>query len=78
MTTQDCVANGIDVTALKQAGLDLTAEKPETVVAGDSPFAGKTVVLTGTLSRFTRDEAGEKTVVPAAVEEVPTTMGVCM
>ncbi len=41
------------ISALAQAGVNMTAEK---AVKGTS-FAGKTFVLTGTLERFTRDEA---------------------
>ncbi len=40
---------------LKQAGLRLTAEAPQAVPAG--PLSGMTVVLTGTLSRYSREEA---------------------
>ena len=40
---------------LKEAGVNMTAEKKEI----DQRFAGKTFVLTGALERFTRDEAGE-------------------
>ncbi|MHB9144811.1 MAG: NAD-dependent DNA ligase LigA [Symbiobacteriia bacterium] len=40
---------------LKQAGLRLTAESPQAVPAG--PLSGMTVVLTGTLSRYSREEA---------------------
>ena len=38
---------------LRQAGVDLTAPQPTTSVT-DSPFAGKTIVLTGTLANFDR------------------------
>ncbi len=41
---------------LRQAGLDFTGESSGT----DQRFLGKTFVLTGTLTRFTRDEATEK------------------
>lgn len=40
---------------LKAAGLNFKGER--TVEAGPQPYAGKTFVLTGTLSGFTRDEA---------------------
>jgi DNA ligase (NAD+) len=43
------------IDGLLDAGLKPTWEKKE--VAADSPFAGKTVVLTGELSSMTRDEA---------------------
>lgn len=41
---------------LKEAGLNMTAE----VTAKGDKFAGKTIVLTGTLTHFTRDEATAK------------------
>ena len=41
---------------LKSAGVDLTEPQPESVAAGDSPVAGKTIVITGTLERFGRSE----------------------
>ena len=41
---------------LRQAGLDFTGESS----GADQRFLGKTFVLTGTLTRFTRDEATEK------------------
>ena len=40
---------------LKAAGLNMTCKEEKL----DSRFAGMTFVLTGTLERFTRDEAGE-------------------
>lgn len=42
-----------------EAGVNLTYKglRPEAVAAIDSPFQGKTVVLTGKLQHFTRDEA---------------------
>ena len=49
------------VERLRERGLNLRAlphEKKKAVEPGDNPFAGKTVVLTGTLARRTRDEAG--------------------
>lgn len=42
---------------LAQSGINVTAEKKES--SGQSAFSGKTVVLTGTLSSLTRDEAKE-------------------
>lgn len=39
---------------LKAAGVDLTEEKIE--VAADSPFAGKTIVITGTLENYQRND----------------------
>ncbi|MDN5292861.1 MAG: ligase [Eubacteriales bacterium] len=41
---------------LRQAGVRMTEEE---TAAGDQPLAGKTFVLTGTLSSLTRREAGE-------------------
>jgi DNA ligase (NAD+) len=43
---------------LRQAGLEIEAPAP--AVTADSPIAGKTFVFTGTLERFTRDQASEK------------------
>jgi DNA ligase (NAD+) len=45
---------------LKDAGLQWTAESSELPDASASIFAGKTFVLTGSLSRMTRSEASEK------------------
>ncbi|MEM9347134.1 MAG: NAD-dependent DNA ligase LigA [Planctomycetota bacterium] len=42
------------IAELKAAGLKLTEEKIE--VAADSPFAGKTIVLTGTLENYQRND----------------------
>ena len=42
------------INELKAAGVDLTEEKIE--VAADSTFAGKTIVITGTLENFGRSE----------------------
>lgn len=36
---------------------EVTPEAAEQVAASDSPIAGKTVVFTGSLEKFTRDEA---------------------
>lgn len=51
-------------TALRDAGLDLTSHEyrapTDTPAAGDAPLAGKTIVITGTLERFTRDELQAK------------------
>jgi len=46
--------------ALKAAGVSLESSSSGGVGAEDSPFAGKTVVLTGSLERFTRDELAER------------------
>ncbi len=43
---------------LKQAGVNFESEKIE--VPQDSSISGKTFVLTGTLSKFSRDEASDK------------------
>jgi len=48
---------------LDAVGLDLTAKLPPVepvVVSSDSPFAGKTIVLTGTLENFDRKKLTEK------------------
>ncbi|MFC1537393.1 NAD-dependent DNA ligase LigA, partial [Gemmatimonadota bacterium] len=47
---------------LKAAGVELEEEisRPRPSVSADNPFHGKAFVLTGSLSRFTRSEAGEK------------------
>ncbi|MEO0474883.1 MAG: NAD-dependent DNA ligase LigA [Planctomycetota bacterium] len=42
------------IAELKSAGVDLTEEKIE--VAADSPFSGKTVVITGTLENYGRND----------------------
>lgn len=43
---------------LEEAGVRFEIDTPaKTVATADSPFAGKTVVLTGTLANYTRDEA---------------------
>jgi DNA ligase (NAD+) len=42
---------------LRAAGLRWTEGEPRARAAGSGPFAGKTVVLTGTLPRSSRDEA---------------------
>jgi DNA ligase (NAD+) len=48
--------------ALRAAGVDLTSREYQRKAAAsaDSPFAGKTIVLTGTLEHFTRPELTEK------------------
>jgi DNA ligase (NAD+) len=46
------------VRRLAAHGVNMT-EEPAPVVEGDGPFAGKTVVVTGTLSAWTRPEAQE-------------------
>lgn len=43
------------IAALKEAGVNMVQEKKETPAS--SPFAGKTVVLTGTLEKMSRSEA---------------------
>lgn len=43
---------------LRQAGVNFTYQRPLTIVSEDSPFAGKTFVLTGTLETLDRKEAG--------------------
>lgn len=50
------------IVRLKQAGLNMEYKGPKLVKAEeiDSFFAGKTVVLTGTLEQLTRDEAKEQ------------------
>jgi len=44
---------------LAAAGLKLTEDRVAKASAGDGPFAGKTVVVTGTLERFDRKQAEE-------------------
>ncbi len=43
---------------LESVGVDLTS--PRATVPGHSPVAGKTIVLTGTLEEFSRDEAADR------------------
>jgi len=45
---------------LKQAGVNMTYKGARTAEGVDSPFAGKTIVLTGTLAQMSRTEAEEK------------------
>jgi DNA ligase (NAD+) len=45
---------------LKKAGLKFSFVDAKTIFTGDNFFKGKTFVLTGTLSSFTREEAEEK------------------
>ena len=46
---------------LKAVGVDMTShEFGEQPAVADSPFAGKTIVLTGSLENFTRDELKDK------------------
>jgi len=45
---------------LKKAGLKFSFADVKTPIVTDNFFKGKTFVLTGTLSSFTREEAGEK------------------
>ena len=49
-------AGGATIGRLKGAGVDMTAE---TRARGPRPLEGKTVVITGTLERFSRTEAEE-------------------
>jgi DNA ligase (NAD+) len=41
---------------LKAAGVDMTAPKKPAAAAATGPLAGKTIVVTGTLERHTREE----------------------
>lgn len=43
---------------LESVGVDLTS--PRAAAVTDSPVAGKTIVLTGTLEKYTRDEASDR------------------
>ncbi|SDS57376.1 DNA ligase (NAD+) [Paenibacillaceae bacterium GAS479] len=46
---------------MRERGVKAEADRPRQAAAvTDSPFSGKTVVLTGTLSTMTRDEAGRR------------------
>jgi DNA ligase (NAD+) len=45
------------VTKLAAAGVNMASHQPEPTVAAAGPFAGKTFVITGTLTAMTRDEA---------------------
>ena len=45
------------VTKLAAAGVSMASQQPEPVVVAAGPFAGKTFVMTGTLTSMTRDEA---------------------
>lgn len=45
---------------LREAGVELAAPKPRKVSPGDSPFAGKTIVITGTLKNFSRPDLAER------------------
>jgi len=42
---------------LRRAGVTMEGPARKVVAPGDSPFAGKTFVLTGTLERYTREQA---------------------
>ena len=46
------------ITKLKKAGIDPNSRRSDIPVA-TGPFAGKSVVVTGTLAKFSRDEAKE-------------------
>ena len=50
------------IAELQEAGVNLRYRGPQLAELASvaSPFAGKTVVLTGKLSHYTRDEAKEK------------------
>jgi DNA ligase (NAD+) len=45
---------------LEDAGLQFKQEVQARTAIADTPFSGKTVVLTGTLTKFTRDQAAEE------------------
>jgi DNA ligase (NAD+) len=45
---------------LNRAGVLLTSKEPAAAQTADSPFAGKTVVITGTLASFERDRLTER------------------
>ncbi len=45
------------IVALAAAGVNMVTRQPEVTAAAAAPLAGKTFVLTGTLSSMTRDEA---------------------
>lgn len=48
------------VERLRAAGVNFSYKGPRQAEAAESPFAGKTVVLTGTLQHFSRKEASER------------------
>lgn len=52
----------VTLAALRETGVDLTSREYQQRAEAsiDSPFAGKTIVLTGTLEHFTRPELTEK------------------
>ncbi|MDF2963336.1 MAG: NAD-dependent ligase LigA [Paenibacillus sp.] len=45
---------------LIQAGVNPVSEEAPVILSTDNPFFGKTIVLTGTLSSMSRDDAGKK------------------
>ena len=45
---------------LRKAGLQLEATDDDPPMGGDSFFAGKSVVLTGTMENYSREQAGER------------------
>jgi DNA ligase (NAD+) len=45
------------ITKLAQAGVNMTSQQPAVEVVAKGPLAGKSLVLTGTLSTMTREEA---------------------
>jgi DNA ligase (NAD+) len=47
------------IAKLKKAGVRMKEPRGSDISAATGPFAGKTVVVTGTLSKFSRDEAKE-------------------
>lgn len=48
------------ISRLKEVGVNMTYKGKKVEVSENSPFAGKTIVLTGKLSQMTRNEAKEK------------------
>ncbi len=56
-----CDAGQATIDALDEAGVDLTSHRQgQTAGQAESPFAGKTIVLTGSLESLTRPELTEK------------------
>jgi len=47
------------IAELKELGIKMTEDRPAQAEAGDGPLAGKTLVVTGTLENYTRDEIQE-------------------
>ena len=48
------------VRRLAEAGVNMTSQAPEPARVDEGPLAGKTIVLTGTLTSMTREEATER------------------